>query len=142
LKPRRSGDPKRRFAVPDRLDRAGREALARQLVYVGSPHHKKHPGDYCFDPPVSPRPFKSICDGKRVILKAEAQRLLREGVLNGMFNDFSEGGAPKYVWSVDVEGEAYESKIDRQGYHGYRLEEDDNFRERVLREWRVRRSRA
>ena len=58
-----------------------------------------------------------------------------------MFSDFPEGGAPKYVWSVDAEGEVYEAKIDRQGYHGYRLEEDDNFRDRVLREWRARRSR-
>jgi hypothetical protein len=78
---------------------------------------------------------------RRAILKAEAQRLLREGALNGMFSDFPEGGAPKYVWSVDAEGEVYEAKIDRQGYHGYRLEEDDNFRDRVLREWRARRSR-
>jgi hypothetical protein len=142
LKPRRGGDPKRRFATDDRLDRAGRNELAARMIYVGSPHHKKHPGDYEFLPPVSPRPFKSICDGKRVILKGEAQELLRRGVLNGMFNEFPDGQLPKYVWSVDAEGEAYEAKIDRQGYHGYRLEEDDNFRDRVLKEWKARCSRC
>jgi hypothetical protein len=29
-------------------------------------------------------------------------------------------------------------KIDTQGYHGYRLEEDDDFRDRVLKEWNRR----
>ncbi len=108
------------------------------MIYVGSPHHKKHPADYEFHPPVSPRPFKSVCDGKRVISKAEAAELLRQGVLNGMFSDFVDDQLPKYVWSVDAEGEAYEAKIDKQGYHGYRLEEDDDFRDRVLREWKAR----
>jgi len=74
-------------------------------------------------------------------LKAEAQELLRQGVLNGMFSDFPDGQLPEYVWSVDAEGEAYEAKFDRQGYHGYRLEEDDDFRDRVLKEWKARCSR-
>jgi hypothetical protein len=138
LKPRRSGDPKRRFAARDRLDQAGRNVLAERMIYAGSPHHKKQPGDYGFHPPVSPRPFKSVCDGKRVILKAEAKELLRQGVLKGMFSDFRTPELPKYVWSVDSEGEAYEGKIGRQGYYGYRLEEDDDFRDRVLREWKAR----
>lgn len=138
MKSRRGGNPKRRFAAPDRLDQAGRDALAIRLVYVGSGHHKKHPGDYGFYPPLSPRSWKSVCDGKRVLLKSEAGKLLREGILNGMFSDFPEGGVPNYVWSVDSAGEAYEAKIDRQGYHGYRLEEDDDFRDRVLKEWKAR----
>jgi hypothetical protein len=138
MKPRRGHNPKRRFAPPDRLDQAGRNEPASRLVYIGSAHHKARPGDYGFRPPVSPRPAKSLCDGNRMILKAEAENLFREGVINGMFSDFLENERPKYVWSVDAEGEAYEAKIDRQGYHGYRLEEDDNFRDRVLKEWKAR----
>ncbi|MGH9581508.1 MAG: hypothetical protein ACRD4O_01055 [Bryobacteraceae bacterium] len=138
VKPLRGSNPKRRFAPPDRLDHAGRNELASRLVYIGSGLHKAHPGDYGFYPPVNPRAFKSICDGKRVILKEAAQKLLRDGVLNGMFSDFRDGELPKYVWAVDTDGEAYEAKIDRQGYHGYRLEEDDDFRDRVLREWQRR----
>jgi hypothetical protein len=42
------------------------------------------------------------------------------------------------VWSVDRDGVAYEAKRDTRGYHGYRLEEDDDFRFLVLREWRRR----
>jgi hypothetical protein len=138
IRPRRGSNPKRRFAAPDRLDPAGRNELASRLIYLGSPHHKKFPGDYGFNPPVSPRPQKSICDGKRVIMKAEAERLFRDGILYGMFSDFPESTRPKYVWAVDADGEVYEAKIDRGGYHGYRLEEDDDFRDRVLKEWQRR----
>jgi hypothetical protein len=60
-------DPKRRIAPPERLDSGGRQALAAKLTYVGSALHKTKPGDYGFQPPVNPRPWKSICDGLRVI---------------------------------------------------------------------------
>ncbi len=111
-----------------------------QLTYVGSALHKRKPGDYGFRPPVNPRPWKSICDGKRVVLLAEARDLFRRGILLGMFSDFSEHGVPKYVWSVDDEGEAYEAKISpgTYEYKGYRLEEEDAMRELVLKEWAKR----
>ena len=108
------------------------------MTYTGSALHKRHPGDYGFHPPVNPRSWKSLCDGQRVILKAEAADLLRHGVISGMFSDFPNDGMPKYVWSVDADGEVYEAKIDSQGYHGYRLEEEDDFRPLVLKEWAKR----
>jgi hypothetical protein len=83
----------------------------------------------------NPRPWKSLCDGKRAVLKAEAEALLRQGVRNGLFSDFVDHQMPKYVWSVDGDGEVYEAKIDRDGYHGYRLEGEDDFRALVLKEW-------
>jgi hypothetical protein len=132
---RESNNPKRRLAVPDRLGPLGRQVLALELVYTGSSHHKRRPGDYGFHPPVNPRSWKSLCDGKRVVLKDEAAELLRRGVLDGFFSDFPEDGTPKYVWSVDVDGEVFEAKIGSDGYHGYRLEEEDDFRRLVLREW-------
>jgi hypothetical protein len=96
------------------------------------------PGDYGFQPPINPRPWKSLCDVKRSIAQAEAQELLRQGVLMGLFSNFLEGEMPKYVWSVDAEGQAYEAKLGRDGYHGYPLEEDDDFRSVVLKEWSKR----
>jgi hypothetical protein len=119
---RAGNNPKRRIAVADRLDRQQREALAARLVYVGSGHHKRHPADYGFQSPVSPRPWKSLCDGIRAIKFEEARWLFRQGVLMGMFSDFPDGQLPKYVWSVDQHFDAYEAKEDRDGYHGYRLE--------------------
>jgi hypothetical protein len=113
----------------------GRQALAAEVTYTGSALHKRHPGDYGFHPPVNPRSWKSLCDGQRVVLKAEEADLLRHGVISGMFSDFPDDGMPKYVWSVDSDGEVYEAKIDSQGYHGYRLEEEDDFRPLLLKEW-------
>ena len=136
---KRSGNkPIRRIAGASSLGNAERKDLAKRMVYVGSGHHKRHPGDYGFHPPVSPRPWKSLCDGSRVILKAEAQRLLREGVMRGMFSELAGDSPPKYVWSVDAEGTAYEAKLGTGGYHGYRLEDEDDMRSLVLKEWKKR----
>lgn len=95
MKPRQSRDPKRRLASAARLDLPGREALALAARYAGSAIHKKHPADYGFHPPVKPSPWKSLCDGQRVIPKAEASELLRQGALRGLFSDFPDGGKPK-----------------------------------------------
>jgi hypothetical protein len=138
MKVRESNDPKRRVAPSDRLDETGRAELAMRLSYVGSALHKTRPGDYGFQPPVNPRATKSICDGGRTVLRSEAQALFRQGIMKGMFSDFPDYSQPKFVWSVDAMGEAYEAKIDRTGYHGYRLEEEDNMRYVVLKEWERR----
>jgi hypothetical protein len=67
--------------------------------------------------------------------------LLRNGVLRGMFSEPLEQEFPKYIWSVDDQGEAYEAKThpnDRGQYHGYRLEEYDPMRSLVLKTWKER----
>jgi hypothetical protein len=117
------------------LDDEALKQLAGHLVYVGSSHHKRRPGDYGFRPPVNPRPSKSLCDGLRPILLGEARAIFRQGVLKGMFSEFWDGELPKYVWAVDDQGEAYEAKIGNGGYHGYRLTDEDDMRDFVLREW-------
>ncbi len=110
------------------------------LTYVGSGHHKSRPGDYGFHPPVNPRPSKSVCDGLRVVLLAEAQQLFRNGIMMGMFSVSHADGPPKYVWSVDDQGEPYEAKVvpGTVTYKGYRLEEEDEMRKVVLKEWAAR----
>jgi hypothetical protein len=138
MKARRGSDPKRRIMASYELDAEEREALAAKLIYVGSALHKTKPGDYGFHPPVNPRPWKSICDGLRVVLLAEARDLFRQGILAGMFSKFPTGETPKYVWAVDRVGEVYEAKIGNNGYHGYRLEEEDAMRKAVLKEWTKR----
>lgn len=135
---RQGNRPDRRVAKADLLDDDGRRRLADCLVYVGSAHHKRSPGDYGFNPPASPRPMKSLCDGHRVILRDEARQLFRTGVLMGMFSGFQGDARPKYVWCVDRDGEIYEAKIGLGGYHGYRLEDEDDMRAVVLKEWKTR----
>ena len=83
-----------------------------------------------------------MCDGTRVILRAEARRLLREGVMRGMVSELADDSLPKYVWSVDADGTAYEAKLGTDGYHGYRLEDEDDMRSLVLKEWKRRGQRA
>lgn len=138
---REGNNPKRRIAELDTLTPEERQKLSADLIYVGSGHHKRFPANYGFSPPVSPRPSKSICDGIRIILQDEAEQLLRSGVSKGMFSELSEHDFPKYVWSVDNNGEAYEAKTNPNNpgkYYGYRLEEEDAMRERVQKIWKRR----
>lgn len=146
---KREGNRKdRRLAPQDAVDRATMERLLRQLRYEGIALHKLHPGNYGFVPPVNPRAEKSACDGKKPLNRAEAQGLLEAGIRCGMVSAFVEGGAPKYIWSVDEHGEVYEAKCDPQRaadnpdepveYHGYPLEDGDLMRKHLVREWRKR----
>lgn len=119
-----------------------RQTLLGKLRYVGSANHKLHPGDYGFTPSVNPRPTKSACDALRPIRIKEASRLFCEGISRGMVSRFEVGGAPKYVWAVDENGEVYEAKA-KSGqefdYHGYRIGEDEEtVRQYVLAEWNKR----
>ena len=130
----RGNNPKRRIANRDHYTAEDLEGFAT-AQYSGAGHHKTKPADYGFDPPVAPRPSKSVCDDKRVVNLDEAVRLFRSGVGRGMVSTHRVGGLPKYAWAMDEHGEVYEAKLggDMRSYHGYRLAED----ERAMREWVV-----
>jgi hypothetical protein len=134
---RQSNNPKRRIAEPGALNPRQQERLLAQCRYVGSALHKMRPADYGFHPPANPRPHKSLCDDLRPIAAAEAVQLFIAGLRKGMVSTPCIDGLPKYVWSIDDRGEAYEAKWDRDGYHGYRLDKDGEKyqRECVLRAW-------
>ena len=103
--------------------------------------HKLRPGDYGFVPPVNPRPTKSPCDELRPVLRAEAERLFRQGIAAGMISPPGRGGVPKYVWAVDAAGEVYEAKTKPPdtSYHGYRIGDDEpQMRRYIVGEWRSR----
>ena len=108
--------------------------------YVGSPKHKSRPADYGFQPPVSPRRSSSLCDDRRPVLLREATRLFRAGIRLGMVSKPLDHGLPKFVWSVDDDGEAYEAMLGSDGpnYHGYRLKRDAANRAAVIAEWNKR----
>jgi len=76
----------------------------------------------------------------RLILLEEAQSLFEAGIKKGMVSTYRQDGVPKYVWSVDEFGEVYESKIGIDGFHGYRLNDDNEslMRSIVLSEWASR----
>ena len=139
----RSNNPKRRIAGTDHFRQADLAHFAENAVYEGTAHHKRHPADYGFDPPVSPRPWKSVCDDLRTIGRVEAGKLFKEGLRRRMVSTYLIGGLPKYVWAVDAGRPVYEAKLGTDGtrrtYHGYRLRRDEeDLRRWVMAEWRRR----
>lgn len=132
---RQGNNPKRRIIDVGSIAKDALEALSARLNYVGSANHKRYPGNYGFQPPSNPRAWKSVCDVRRPLLKAEAEALLSAGVCKGMISAPDSDGIPKYVWSVDEHGVPYEAKIGNGGYHGYPLYPDDDMSEIVSREW-------
>lgn len=138
---RRSVSPDRRITPAGSISATDLKALTKRLTYGGSSYHKLRPNDYGLSPPFSPRPHKSPCDDLRAVPKAEAIRLLKEGIRRGMVSALAGGGVPKYVWAVAEDGLVFEAKTDPPNtvYHGYRLLEDDaDMREVVQREWKKR----
>jgi len=135
---RQSNNPKRRIAKPGSISETKLTAWSDSLAYVGSALHKRKPGDYGFRPPINPRPSKSLCDDVRALPRAEARRLFEEGIRKGVVSEPpSDEAHPKYVWSVDDDREVYEAKLGNDGYHGYRLDREDEkvMRQYVLDEW-------
>ena len=138
---RQGNRPDRRFVAAGTYDDTRLSSVKAAARYTGSGHHKLHPGDYGFDPPVSPRPSKSVCDDLRPVMRDEAKALFGAGIDLGMISVVGPDGLPKYVWTVDESGEAYEAKAsgsDPGAYHGYRLNENDEMRKIVLKEWKRR----
>lgn len=139
---RHGNNPARRLMQEGTYDHAALQALTGRVTYVGSANHKLKPGNYGFVPPVNPRASKSPCDDRRSVLIEEARSLLEIGIGLGMVSAFEGDGVPKYVWTVDADGEVYEAKTkpgQERCYHGYRLGEDDRaMRELIREEWKRR----
>jgi len=137
---RAGNNPKRRIAPIEILEAIDRAKLAERARYVGSGHHKRNPADYGLDR-TNPRPTKSLCDLVTIVTLDVAQALMRRGISLGMVSTFGYGEFPKFVWSVDSDGEVYEAKTDPVNpgvYHGYRLEEDDDMRSVIQAMWKRR----
>jgi len=128
---------KRRFAssLPD--DEVLRK-FAKQVRYGGNPGHKRNPGDFKLVPPALPRDDKSLCDNVSVFKRTEARKLLEEGILRGMISEWDGiNGYPKNIWSMK-DGKPLEATIENPAngtYHGYPLEENDDFRDCVIKRW-------
>lgn len=138
--PRAGNNPKRRVSPAGTLTEEGKRALLANAKYVGSGHHKRNPADYGLER-TNPRPTKSLCDLVRIIPLSEAQELLRRGIQAETVSTLAYDGFPKYIWSVSEDGEIYEAKTDSStpgDYHGYPLEDEDDFRAYIRRVWEQR----
>lgn len=134
---RRLFNHKRRLVVSKPPDTALR-ALAARVTYLGSPYHKRTPGDFGLVPPFQPRPDKTLCDDAGIVRVADAIHWLREGIRRGMISDAREGNLPKHIWAVTESGVVLEATCTNGvigQYHGYPLSEPDPFREVILEKW-------
>jgi hypothetical protein len=134
----RSFNPKRRLAPPPPSDTewARLRRLADSVSYSGNPEHKRSPGDFGLEPPVAPRPSKTLCNLANVSERATALHHLREGLRRGMVSEREVDGWPQNVWAVTDDGVALEAQRDRAGsYHGYPMPSTDPFRAEILRRW-------
>lgn len=136
-------NPKRRLAPPpgSKTEREQLETLAKQAQYGGNPEHKRNPGDFGLEPPADPRRGKSLCDDVKIFTRAEARALLQEGLRRGMVSDRQNGGWPKNVWSMTLDGMPLESQLENPvlgTYHGYPMPESDPFAEEVRNAWKER----
>jgi hypothetical protein len=137
---RPGNNPKRRIADLELLPAKERAELADAVKYEPSAHHKLYPNIYGLER-AAPRANKSLCDKVRIIPLEEALEMLRAGIVNGMISEFFYERFPKFVWSIDAAGVAYEAKTHSSTlgvYHGYRLEEEDNMCGHVKTVWKQR----
>lgn len=79
------------------------------IQYTGNPEHKKHPGDFGLTPPSAPRLGKTLCDSVNIHTRAEAERLLREGIQRGFVSAQERGSWPQNIWAVSHAGEPLEA---------------------------------
>ena len=114
---------------------------AAKATYAGNAEHKSRPGDYDLTPPCSPRPGKTLCDANREFSRAEALTLLQRGLERGVVSEQMRNEWPQNVWAVSEAGEPFESQLENKQagtYHGYPMPEDDDFRWKVIEEWKRR----
>src|SRR6266567_724615 len=125
---RRTFNPKRRLYPVEALQ-ARQQALFAHIEnvrYSGNPEHKRNPGDYGLNPPIAPRPGKTLCDQVEIYSRSEALTLLREGLQRGTFSSQERDGWPQNVWAVTEKGQLVEAQHEAQGvYHGYPMPEAD-----------------
>lgn len=135
MRKRTSFNPKRR--IMENATSKVLHKLENSVRYSGNPEHKRNPGDFGLTPPSQPRPDKSLCDAAAIFSKAEAQKLLREGVRRGLISVRDKKGFPQNIWSVkdDFPLEAQLDNPEQGTYHGYPMPYNDPFREEILKRW-------
>lgn len=118
--------------------------LEGKVVYTGSPHHKRSPGDYNLTPPSAARLTKTLCDSLKeqgLFSRAAAQGLLKEGVRRGLISSSFQGDFPKRIWAVTANGHPVEAMLEdhnRGTYHGYPMDRSDPMTSEVLKQWRAK----
>ena len=137
MKRKKAYNPKRRFVTDGNVLML--EEMAVRVRYGGNPEHKRNPGDFGLTPPAQPRPDKTLCDDIKLFSKAEAERLLKEGIRKGMVSQVHrEEGFPQNIWAVTTGGVPVEAQLENPCtgvYHGYPMPYNDPFSRQVIQKW-------
>lgn len=142
MKKRQTLNPKRRLK-PSPLNPGETEALrvlAEKVGYTGNSDHKRNTGNFGLDPPLGPRPGKTLCDDSNIFQIGVARRLLKEGARRGLISHQQRNGWPQNIWSVTNRGIPLEAQLENQetgDYHGYPMSNNDPFREAILKRWNL-----
>lgn len=122
----------------DTLTDSARRELARQVDYLGSPHHTDIPKYGLQNNPRTGattieraeeqglnNPTCTVCPRKWARRLEDVRALLRAAIEAGNFVAPAHGGLPKIVWARDPENASlvYEAKLSHRpgGYKGYPL---------------------
>ncbi|MBG6882711.1 hypothetical protein I5J06_03855 [Pseudomonas aeruginosa] len=106
-------NPKRRIVEAGRLGSERLNKLKSAISYGGNPEHKRNPGDFGLRPPADPRRGKSLCDVAEIFSRAEALKLLQDGIGKELVSDREDNGWPKNIWSVTEAGRLQELSATR-----------------------------
>ena len=135
---RKSFNPKRRIR-PLPIKKELLAALTKRVQYGGNPEHKMNPGEFGLEPPSSPRPDKTLCDGTGIFERNKAVTLLREGIRRGLISVQERDGLPQNIWAVTPDGIPLEAQLENQAtatYHGYPMPPGDPLGREVVRRWK------
>jgi hypothetical protein len=135
---RKSFNPKRRIR-PLPIVKEFLTTLAKRVHYGGNPEHKMNPGDFGLEPPSSPRPDKTLCDGTGIFERSKAVALLREGIRRGLISVQERDGLPQNVWAVTADGIPLEAQLENQAtatYHGYPMPPSDPLGPEIVKRWK------
>ena len=136
MRKRTSFNNKRRFKDP--VDTNAINEILYRIHYGGNPEHKRNPGDFGLTPPSQPRPDKSLCDTVGIFHKAEAEKLLLDGLRRGLVSQNWRQGFPQNIWAVTEDGTTVEAQLEnalKGTYHGYPMPQSDHFSKAVIQRW-------
>jgi hypothetical protein len=134
---RKSFNPKRRIR-PLPIKKELLATLTKRVQYGGNPEHKMNPGDFGLEPPSSPRPDKTLCDGTGIFERNKAVTLLREGIRRGLISVQERDGLPQNIWAVTPDGIPLEAQLENQAtatYHGYPMPPGDPLGQEIVKRW-------
>lgn len=125
----------KRRAAHDR--ELGEQIIQKHPRYVGSPLHKKNPGDFGLVPPSCPSSRKNLCDLVDVFNRRIARNLLEEGLRRGFLSTSLDGEWPRNIWALSEKRIPLEARLDQAAgtCHGFPMSKNDPLYAEILAKW-------